>query len=189
MARKLIAQRPIQYFGRTYARGAALPTNDAVMLEAWLRAGSAVWTEELAGQASPLDMVRRQEAAMQAAELLDSLGVDITGEDGTFVGEEDLKEQLRILGQSLMQDYDDLLRSDSASQGEDAECGMMGTDADGRYTQSSLSRLNKAELVSLADAFGVDLSSCRTKPEQINALLLALSGSHTGGGTASEGGV
>ncbi len=44
--RKLIAKRLIQYQGRSYVRGEALPANDALMTAAWLRAGSAAWEEE-----------------------------------------------------------------------------------------------------------------------------------------------
>ncbi len=38
--KKLIAQRPILYMGRHYARGDTVPGTDPKMAEAWLRAGS-----------------------------------------------------------------------------------------------------------------------------------------------------
>ena len=41
--KKLIAQRPVLYLGRTYERGAVLPAHDPKMVEAWLRAESAEW--------------------------------------------------------------------------------------------------------------------------------------------------
>lgn len=44
--KKLIAQRPVLYMGRSYERGAALPSQDQTMTEAWLRAGSAVWLDD-----------------------------------------------------------------------------------------------------------------------------------------------
>lgn len=44
--KKLIAQRPVLYMGRSYERGAALPTQDRAMMEAWLRAGSSVWRDD-----------------------------------------------------------------------------------------------------------------------------------------------
>ncbi len=45
MAGKLIAKRPIQYQGRLYQRGEAVPSSDPVMTAAWLRADSAAWEE------------------------------------------------------------------------------------------------------------------------------------------------
>ena len=42
--KKLIAQRPILYMGRTYERGNTLPAHDSKMVAAWLRAGSAAWS-------------------------------------------------------------------------------------------------------------------------------------------------
>ena len=42
--KKLIAQRPIQYMGRTYESGEAIPAHDPNMVAAWLRANSAAWT-------------------------------------------------------------------------------------------------------------------------------------------------
>lgn len=43
--RKLIALRAILYLGRQYAEGDALPENDHEMVEAWLAAGSAAYSE------------------------------------------------------------------------------------------------------------------------------------------------
>ena len=51
--KKLIAQRPVLYLGRSYERGAALPAQDRLMVEAWLRAGSAVWSEGTPPLAAP----------------------------------------------------------------------------------------------------------------------------------------
>ncbi|MDE6456188.1 MAG: hypothetical protein K2L38_09860, partial [Dysosmobacter sp.] len=97
--KKLIAQRLIQYLGRSYERGAALPANDPLMTEAWLRAGSAAWEGPPAEEApedpapDPGEMLRR-EAERQAAEVLASYGVAITDEAGNFIGKEDLVKQL-----------------------------------------------------------------------------------------------
>lgn len=44
--KKLIALCPVLYMGRSYERGAALPTQDQTMTDAWLRAKSAVWRED-----------------------------------------------------------------------------------------------------------------------------------------------
>lgn len=42
--KKLIANRPVLYMGRSYDRGDALPAGDSKMVAAWLRAGSATWS-------------------------------------------------------------------------------------------------------------------------------------------------
>lgn len=44
--KRLIATRPILYMGKTYERGKQLPAFEEKMVEAWLRAGSAVWRED-----------------------------------------------------------------------------------------------------------------------------------------------
>lgn len=97
--KKLIAQRPIQYLGRYYERGAALPANDPLMTEAWLKAGSAAWEgppaeEAPEGPAPDPGETLRREAERQAAEVLASYGVAITDEAGNFIGKEELVKQL-----------------------------------------------------------------------------------------------
>ena len=52
--KKLIAQRPIQYMGRTYERGEAIPAQDPKMVAAWLKANSAAWTGTDVAPAAPL---------------------------------------------------------------------------------------------------------------------------------------
>ena len=51
--KKLIAQRPILYMGRTYERGSTLPAHDPKMVAAWLRAGSAAWSGQENHQNAP----------------------------------------------------------------------------------------------------------------------------------------
>ena len=51
--KKLIAQRPIQYMGRTYERGDTLPAHDPKMVAAWLRAKSAAWSGQESSQDQP----------------------------------------------------------------------------------------------------------------------------------------
>lgn len=93
--KKLIAQRPIQYLGRAYARGTALPANDSLMVEAWLKAGSAAWEGPPAEEA-PLSPGKsdRREAERQTAEVLESFNVAIVDGNGAFVGKEALTKQL-----------------------------------------------------------------------------------------------
>lgn len=49
------AKRPILYMGRMYQAGEPLPCHDPKMVEAWLRAGSAIQSkvEKVAGQTAP----------------------------------------------------------------------------------------------------------------------------------------
>lgn len=43
---KLTAQKDILFESRIYAPGAELPTKNAVMVDAWLAAGTAVWIDD-----------------------------------------------------------------------------------------------------------------------------------------------
>lgn len=42
--KRLIAQRPVLYLGRTYQAGDTLPANDERMVTAWLKAKTAAWS-------------------------------------------------------------------------------------------------------------------------------------------------
>lgn len=98
MAKKLIATRPIQYMGRTYATGEVLPAYDARMTEAWLKHGSAKLedneqSQQTAGQAE------NQQAAMDpmasaVLQTLDGMGVKVTDDAGEFCGEEELTARI-----------------------------------------------------------------------------------------------
>ena len=71
--KKLIAQRPIQYMGRTYERGEAIPAQDPKMVAAWLKANSAAWTGtdvEDAARAAIREAARRSRVNDQAAEAI-----------------------------------------------------------------------------------------------------------------------
>jgi len=124
MAKKLIAKRLIQYQGRLYARGDVIPANDPVMAAAWLRAGSAAWEaaperREERPAPDPAE-TRRRTAEHETCGVLEALGIAFTDEAGNFAGEEALTEQLRILGQRLTQDYEDVIppAPGAPSQGE-----------------------------------------------------------------------
>lgn len=172
--KKLIARRPIQYLGRAYARGAALPANDSLMVEAWLKAGSAAWEEtgREAVASTIQGSAKHSRVNDLAADALRDLGVELTDEEGRFVGEERLKEQLCALAQDLLPGYEDILPpAGSPADGTLPEEGqILETDPDGHFSRTSLSRLTKAELLDLAEDLGVDLSGCRTNPERVEAL-------------------
>lgn len=163
--KKLIAKRLILYQGRNYNIGEAIPANDSVMTEAWLKAGSAAWE----GTEAPFPEekvhedsadVLRQEAERKAAEVLRDLGVELTDEEGHFVGEEVLTDQLLALAKNLLSENETV-----AQPGP-----VLDVDASGHFTRESLQKLTKAELADLAQDMKVDLSKCRTKPEIVDAL-------------------
>lgn len=173
--KKLIAQRPIQYLGRYYERGAALPANDPLMTEAWLKAGSAAWeeTDRESVAAAIQEAARRSKVNDMAADAIRALGVTLEDPTGEFVGEERLKEQLCGLVQELLPGYEDVVPAAGGPEGgalPEDEDKILDTDPDGHFTRTSLSRLTKAELLDLAEDLGVDLSGCRTNAERVEAL-------------------
>lgn len=178
---KLIARRPIQYLGRFYERGSALPANDPLMTAAWLKAGSAAWESPPAEEAGPAPdsgaalrrEAERQAAETQAAGTLRALGVELTDGEGRYVGEERLKEQLCALAQTLLPDYEDVIPSEgtlSSGALPEEEDKILDVGPDGHFSRTSLARLTKAELLDLAKDLGVDLSGCRTNAERAEAL-------------------
>jgi hypothetical protein len=90
--KKLVAARPIQYMGRTYESGDAVPAYDGKMVEAWLAAGSVKWTG--ADVAEP-EVKPTVNPDAQAADALRAMGLCITDDAGNFVGAENLAEQIR----------------------------------------------------------------------------------------------
>lgn len=188
--KRLIALRPIHYRGRTYKRGEAIPANDAVMTAAWLKAGSAAWEDPPVKwevpPAPPSAEALRQEAEHAACGVLEVLGISIADDAGRFVGEAYLTEQLRILGQSLAPDYEDVIppMPGAPSQGELPEDHLLDKDSSGHFTRASLSRLTKAELLELAEDLKVDLSGCRTNAERVEALAAADAETALDGGDA-----
>lgn len=117
--KKLIAQRPIQYLGRSYERGTALPANDPLMTEAWLKAGSAAWeeTDRESVAAAIQEAARRSKVNDMAADAIRALGVTLEDPTGEFVGEERLKEQLCGLVQELLPGYEDVVPAAGGPEG------------------------------------------------------------------------
>lgn len=48
--RRLIALRPVLYLSKQYSAGDSLPVNNPVMVDAWIKADSARWVDEDAGE-------------------------------------------------------------------------------------------------------------------------------------------
>lgn len=174
--KKLIAQRPIQYLGRAYERGAALPANDSLMTAAWLKAGSAAWEEPVREAVAPAIQETDNPSRVNdlAADVLRALGVELTDEDGHFVGEERLKEQLRALAPDLSGTHEDVVPppAEAPADGVPPEegSGILEPMPNGHFSRADLLHLTKAELLDLAEDLDVDLSGCRTNAERAEAL-------------------
>lgn len=104
--RKLIAKRPVQYMGRIYEPGDALPAQDGRMVEAWTRAETAVWADTTAATAAQ-DAGLESEGWKVINALLD-MGVILEDENGAFVGEEKLIDQLLVAPTAAMEAADAL---------------------------------------------------------------------------------
>lgn len=151
MAKRLIAARPIQYMGRTYNRGDALPAHDTRMTDAWLKHGSAKWEEDATKEAPIIQQQTEQSAidpiTAQALQVLDGMGVKITNDAGEFCGEEEL-----------------INRITSAIVGEPPEDQVAFVAA--HLDAAMLAKLKTEDLEKLAADMGVDLAEAKTNTER-----------------------
>lgn len=151
MAKKLIATRPIQYMGRTYAAGEALPAYDARMTEAWMKHGSAK-LEDTEQNQQTTDQGESQQVAVDplaaaVLQTLDGLGVKITDDAGEFCGEEELTA--RIVA--------------AVTEGAgDPPVTLVARHLD----VAMLAKLKTEDLEKLAADLGVDLSKAKTNTER-----------------------
>ena len=172
---RLIARCPVIYQSRTYQRGDPLPAADPLLEAAWVKSGSAM-VAETAPAATAVPPAAGggdlSKAERQALDCLAGLGLEIVEKSGDFVGDENLMAQIRALGQSMMQDYEDLIPPVPGvpANGELPEGCVLDVGPDGHFTRASLSRMRTAELTALAEDFGVDLSSCRNNAERVEVL-------------------
>lgn len=150
--KKLIAQRPIQYMGRTYERGEAIPANDPQMVAAWLRANSAAWTGtdlEDTARAAVREAARRSKVNDLAAEAIRAMGVTIEDAAGEFVGAASMEEQIRALF--------------ATGSLQDSGAPAMLT---GHLDAAQLERMKKEDLLDLAAKMGVDVSAAKNQRER-----------------------
>lgn len=187
--KKLIAQRPIQYMGRTYERGEAIPAQDPKMVAAWLKANSAAWTGtdvEDAARAAIREAARRSRVNDQAAEAIRAMGVTIEDTAGEFVGASSMEEQIRALfapgglqnggGTGEGQDHGDGGNAAQGGQnapgeGENGQGGGAPAMLTGHLDAAKLERMKKEDLLDLAAKLGVDVSAA--KNQQARAQLIA----------------
>ena len=189
--KKLIAQRPIQYMGRTYERGEAIPAQDPKMVAAWLKTNSAAWTGtdvEDAARAAIREAARRSRVNDQAAEAIRAMGVTIEDTAGEFVGTSSMEEQIRALfapgglqnggGTGERLDHTDGENAAKGGQnapgeGENGQGGGMPAMLTGHLDAAQLERMKKEDLLDLAAKLGVDVSAARNQQERAQLIAAA----------------
>ena len=189
--KKLIAQRPIQYMGRTYERGEAIPAQDPKMVAAWLKANSAAWTGtdvEDAARAAIREAAQRSRVNGQAAEAIRAMGVTIEDTAGEFVGTSSMEEQIRALfapgglqnggGTGEGQDHGDGGNAAQGGQnapgeGENGQGGGMPAMLTGHLDAVQLERMKKEDLLDLAAKLGVDVSAAKNQQERAQLIAAA----------------
>ena len=189
--KKLIAQRPIQYMGRTYERGEAIPAQDPKMVAAWLKANSAAWTGtdvEDAARAAIREAARRSRVNDQAAEAIRAMGVTIEDDAGEFVGTSSMEEQIRALyapgslqnggGTGEGQDHGDGGNAAQGGQnapgeGENGQGGGAPAMLTGHLDAAKLERMKKEDLLDLAAKLGVDVSAAKNQQERAQLIAAA----------------
>ena len=189
--KKLIAQRPIQYMGRTYERGEAIPAQDPKMVAAWLKANSAAWTGtdvEDAARAAIREAARRARVNDQAAEAIRAMGVTIEDTAGEFVGASSMEEQIRALfapgglqnggGTGEGQDHGDGGNAAQGGQnapgeGENGQGGGAPAMLTGHLDAAKLERMKKEDLLDLAAKLGVDVSAAKNQQERAQLIAAA----------------
>ena len=195
--KKLIAQRPIQYMGRTYERGEAIPAQDPKMVAAWLKANSAAWTGtdvEDAARAAIREAARRSRVNDQAAEAIRAMGVTIEDTAGEFVGASSMEEQIRALfapgglqnggGTGEGQDHGDGGNAAQGGQnapgeGENGQGGGAPAMLTGHLDAAKLERMKKEDLLDLAAKLGVDVSAAKNQQERAQLIAAAEVQAHT----------
>lgn len=194
--KKLIAQRPIQYMGRTYERGEAIPAQDPKMVAAWLKANSAAWTGtdvEDAARAAIREAARRSRVNDQAAEAIRAMGVTIEDTAGEFVGASSMEEQIRALfapgglqnggGTGEGQDHGDGGNAAQGGQnapgeGENGQGGGAPAMLTGHLDAAKLERMKKEDLLDLAAKLGVDVSAAKNQQERAQLIAAAEAQAH-----------
>lgn len=189
--KKLIAQRPIRYMGRTYERGEAIPAQDPKMVAAWLKANSAAWTGtdvEDAARAAIREAARRSRVNDQAAEAIRAMGVTVEDTAGEFVGASSMEEQIRALfapgglqnggGTGEGQDHGDGGNAAQGGQnapgeGENGQGGGAPAMLTGHLDAAKLERMKKEDLLDLAAKLGVDVSAAKNQQERAQLIAAA----------------
>lgn len=165
--KKLIAQRPIQYMGRTYERGEAIPAQDPKMVAASRMAAR---------------------AASSTSVPVHAMGVTIEDTAGEFVGASSMEEQIRALfapgglqnggGTGEGQDHGDGGNAAQGGQnapgeGENGQGGGAPAMLTGHLDAAKLERMKKEDLLDLAAKLGVDVSAAKNQQERAQLIAAA----------------
>ena len=190
--KRLIAQRQIQYMGRTYERGAVIPAQDTRMVEAWLKAGSAAWAgdtktaEEVTREVR--EAARRSRVNNMAAEAIRAMGVIVEDDAGEFVGAVNIEDQIRAMfgpgslqnnvgnekgqeptgGDNHGQNGQEMPEETETSEGDGTPAMLTG-----HLDAADLEKWKKGDLEKLAAEMGVDISKARNNTERA-AILAAV---------------
>lgn len=153
--KRLTANRPIQYMGRTYDRGETIPAHDGKMVDAWLKAGSAKWENTEPQEAAQEKDTQGTIDPMAACvlQVLDGLGVKITDDAGEFCGEAELAA--RITAAVMPEGW-----NPEAAPAQGVEAITAHLDA------ATLAKLKTEDLEKLAADMGADLSGAKTNTER-----------------------
>lgn len=182
--KKLIAKNPVLYQGRTFAPGEALPAQDPRMVKAWLDGNTAEWQNSTASADAAVKAVLATKVTdSQAAAVLSGLGVILEDENGNFVGEDKIEEQLRSIfaAQSGDNAAQDGQNTPDGSEGRDeqktATEGAMGAEGGqtaagtgetviGHLDAEDLEKtMTREALDAMATKMGLDISKCKNKAD------------------------
>ena len=164
--KKLVAKKPIQYGGRMYAPGERIPAHDAEMVAAWLKAGTAEWAGGPPVPAAP--QYADESPANEIAAALTAMGVNVTHDDGSFVGADALADSLRAI-------FAPIEPGNAASDTEGSttpENGATGAQEGGVATETVTGKLDAEEIAKtmsrdaldkMATDMGLDISACKNK--------------------------
>lgn len=127
---RLIAKRAVLYQGRQYEPGEVLPAYDAIMVDAWLRAGSA----EMVSDAKPEETPAGDDNGKNGQDGQDGLQDGHNGQEGT-------------------EDTQDGKGAENGTQDGQGAPEMV----EGHLDPAQLESMSKEDLVTLAKDMGVEL--------------------------------
>ena len=130
---RLIAKRAVLYQGRQYEPGEPLPAYDPLMVDAWLRAGTAKMVSDAKPEETP------------------------AGDDNGQNGQDDLQNGQN--GQEGTEDTQDGQGAENGAQDGQGAPEMV----DGHLDPAQLESMSKEDLVALAKDMGVELPRGATK--------------------------
>lgn len=180
--KKLVATAPIQYMGRIYNSGEALPADDQKMTNAWLSSGTAKWQDgekmESVGAHKETPTERADTAAGAA---MRAAGFVLEDEAGNFVGADALMAQIDVYARKIAS-MGSCGQDEQTPAGikKDGQTGQREADSEenngtqelipGHLDETQLSHMTKAQLAAMAEELGVDISGAKNNAERAKIL-------------------